>query len=754
MGRRDAAMLAAGWILAATSALAADIVLTPPVSGGVSITNAAGNATRLRVADDGTFTLPTLAAVPGTFTGLCVEIATGKVGTCSLATLASITAGTGLSGGTITTSGTISLAANYQLPQACTNGQLAASNGAGGWTCTTPAASSGGTVTSVGTGPGLTGGPISTSGTISLVATQLLPTIACSTNQVPKWNGSAWACGTDLNSAGTVTGVTASAPLASSGGATPNISLTSGSIGQVLVGTIGAPAWSDSPTLGGNVSLAASSTAGAGNVMKGGSSFLHNAGNSNTFVGVSAGNFTVTGSSNSAAGINALASLTSGTGNSALGAAAGSSITTGNGNTAVGNVALLVNALGGNNTAVGLAALRLAADVSDNTAVGANALGNNSGGGGNTAVGSGAMELNTAASGSTAVGFKALNANLSIDNTAVGNGAMSLSTTGSMNIAVGSGALRNNTASENTAVGFSALILNTTGAGNTAVGSAALLNTTTGGSNTAVGFHSLAANTTGTQNVAVGDSALNSNLGNDNTAVGFHALKLNAIGTFNTALGASALSSATGIFNIGIGAVGGNALTSGNFNIAIGNTGVAAESNTIRVGTSGSQSRAFIAGIRGVTTLNADGIAVLIDSAGQLGTVSSSRRFKDDIADMDEASSALNRLRPVTFHYKADQAASGRRLQYGLIAEEVAEVYPGLVARSADGEVETVMYQFLPAMLLNEYQKQQRTIERQRELIADLQRDREVQKARMDAIERAIGRGERFVRFENNRGQP
>jgi hypothetical protein len=102
---------------------------------------------------------------------------------------------------------------------------------------------------------------------------------------------------------------------------------------------------------------------------------------------------------------------------------------------------------------------------------------------------------------------------------------------------------------------------------------------------------------------------------------------------------------------------------------------------------------------------------VLIGSDGQLGTTSSSRRVKDDIADMDAASRALMTLRPVTFHYKSDQNPSGRTLRYGLIAEEVAEVYPGLVARSADGQIETVLYQFLPPMLLNEYQKQQRTIE-------------------------------------------
>jgi hypothetical protein len=82
-----------------------------------------------------------------------------------------------------------------------------------------------------------------------------------------------------------------------------------------------------------------------------------------------------------------------------------------------------------------------------------------------------------------------------------------------------------------------------------------------------------------------------------------------------------------------------------------------------------------------------------------------------DISHMAGASSGLLNLRPVTFHYRADQNPAGGTLQYGLIAEEVAEVYPGLVVHSADGQIETVMYQFLPPMLLNEVQRQQRTID-------------------------------------------
>ena len=213
-----------------------------------------------------------------------------------------------------------------------------------------------------------------------------------------------------------------------------------------------------------------------------------------------------------------------------------------------------------------------------------------------------------------------------------------------------------------------------------------------------------------------------STTGNGNTAYGVGALGHNLAGSANIAIGYGA---------------GGN-FTTGNYNIAIGNLGNAAEGFTIRVGDAGTQSRTFIAGIRGVTTDIANGIPVLIDSNGQLGTVSSSRRFKDDIADMDAASSALLKLRPVTFHYKSDRNAEGRTLQYGLVAEEVAEVYPGLVAHSADGQVETVMYQYLPSMLLNEYQKQNRRIEAQAMHIAALERGRLAQIAEIAGLKASV----------------
>jgi hypothetical protein len=160
---------------------------------------------------------------------------------------------------------------------------------------------------------------------------------------------------------------------------------------------------------------------------------------------------------------------------------------------------------------------------------------------------------------------------------------------------------------------------------------------------------------------------------------------------------------------------GGGLAPNANNNICIGNGGALSDSNTTRIGSG--QTRVFIDGIRGKTT-KADGVDVIIDSSGQLGTVISSARFKDDVEDMDEASDGLLKLRPVTFRYKGQE---GERRQFGLIAEEVEKVLPDLVVRDASGRPETVLYREIPTMLLNEVQKQHRTIEQQRRLIQALE---------------------------------
>jgi hypothetical protein len=261
----------------------------------------------------------------------------------------------------------------------------------------------------------------------------------------------------------------------------------------------------------------------------------------------------------------------------------------------------------------------------------------------------------------------------------------------------------------NTAVGQSALEkTEMSSGGNTAIGTGALAVNTIGNYNTATGLDAMLWNTTGSHNSATGSDALrNNSMGTANTAMGENALWSNTTGSDNSAFGARALNNLTaGDSNTAIGVAAGTLVTSGSYNVHIANQGTAADSNTIRIGYSHSvtgQSRTFIAAIRGTTTGNADAIPVVIDSSGQLGTVSSSRRVKRDVRQMHDTKSTIMSLRPVEFRYIAHGPDSS--LQYGLIAEEVSEMAPDLVACNKDGEVETVYYDKVNAMLLNHVQK-------------------------------------------------
>ena len=240
-----------------------------------------------------------------------------------------------------------------------------------------------------------------------------------------------------------------------------------------------------------------------------------------------------------------------------------------------------------------------------------------------------------------------------------------------------------------------------TGPTNTALGRGALSSNTTGSFNTASGRDALFSNTTGNDNTASGAAALSSNSeGIGNTASGNAALFSNTTGINNTASGVNALfSNSTGKDNTAIGHNAGSSLVTGDNNIYVGNSGKSEESNTIRIGNS-DHTIAFIAGVQVVPP--------------------SAKRFKQDIHDMDDASDDLMSLRPVTFRYKKDYASGDTRLHYGLIAEEVAEVYPELVVNGGTGRATTVEYQKLTTMLLNELQKQHRKIEAQERRNADL----------------------------------
>jgi hypothetical protein len=271
----------------------------------------------------------------------------------------------------------------------------------------------------------------------------------------------------------------------------------------------------------------------------------------------------------------------------------------------------------------------------------------------------------------------------------------------------------------NTPTGTGALQNNTIGIQNTATGFEALFNNTTGNFNTASGFSALFSNTTGSFNTASGVNALGNNtIGINNTASGLNALFNNTTGSFNIASGFGALfNNTTGRNNTAVGNQAGVNATTGHDNIYIGNRGVAAESDTIRIGDGSVHTSVFIAGIRSVGS----GSQVVVDNNGRLGELGSSKRFKGDIHDMGEASTNLMRLRPVTFRYKEEFDSVNRHLQYGLIAEEVAEVYPELVVYDDQGRVQTVLYQQLSGMLLNELQKQHRHIQEITERLSHLE---------------------------------
>jgi len=265
------------------------------------------------------------------------------------------------------------------------------------------------------------------------------------------------------------------------------------------------------------------------------------------------------------------------------------------------------------------------------------------------------------------------------------------------NTAEGAGALLSlTTGGFNTAVGYLSLQGDTTGSYNTANGAVALHENDTGHSNTANGYAAIRANTTGIGNTATGAGALTFNTtGDHNTASGTSALFLNDNGNNNTAFGWRA----------------GSSQTTGSNNIYIGAevAGVAGESNTIRMGRNITDT--FIDGINGATASGGAAVFV-VGEAGKLGTMPSSARFKDEIKPMDKASEVILALRPVSFRYKKEVDPQ-RVAQFGLVAEDVEKINPDLVIRDAQGRPQTVRYEQVNAMLLNEFLKEYRKNEQQ-----------------------------------------
>jgi len=298
-------------------------------------------------------------------------------------------------------------------------------------------------------------------------------------------------------------------------------------------------------------------------------------------------------------------------------------------------------------------------------------------------------------------------------NTAMGGNALLNNGTGAQNTAAGDWTLTyNGSGYENAAFGYGALELNVSGVFNTAIG-AGSLSYSTGSYNTGVGTAAIATIQGGDSNTAVGYNALGNGAsitptsGNNNTAVGANAMTGSATmnASNNTAIGENALTAiSTGSGNIAVGYEAGYNVESGSHNIDIGNEGKSADTGVIRIGKQGTQKSTFISGIdSNVVT----GAAVYVTSDGELGVLASSERYKTSIEPIESNSARLQRLRPVSFHLKANPAGS---VQYGLIAEEVNKVYPELVIRDAQGTIQGVRYDELAPLLLNELQQQRQEL--------------------------------------------
>jgi trimeric autotransporter adhesin len=311
--------------------------------------------------------------------------------------------------------------------------------------------------------------------------------------------------------------------------------------------------------------------------------------------------------------------------------------------------------------------------------------------------------------GNTAEGHNALlNLTSGTFNTAVGWFSLASDTTGSFNTAVGAATLFRNNADENTAIGTGALLSNTAGYRNTATGAFALFSNTgstddpnqpsgdPGSFNTANGYQALFNNTTGIANTAIGERALfNNTIGFGNIAVGNGALSNNSSGNNNIALGAFA----------------GGAVSTANSVIAIGALGQNVD-NSCFIGQ-------IYTNIQ--PQVGTDPDLVTINSSGRLGRANvSSRRYKHDIQPVDKASEVIYTLKPVSFRYNKEYDAT-QTLAFGLIAEEVAEVNPDLVGRNPEGRPESVRYEQINAMLLNEFLKEHRQVEEQARKIQEQQ---------------------------------
>jgi len=424
----------------------------------------------------------------------------------------------------------------------------------------------------------------------------------------------------------------------------------------------------------------------------------------NVFTGYHAGFSNTNGIDNYFGGTFAGVYNSSGSNNVFVGDEAGNNNTSGSGNVFVGFLTGFFNN-GSENTYVGDAA-GSGTEGSNNIYLG-------------SSVGGGSSESNTMRLGSMVPGIIANTFIAGINGATVTDGMpVYIDSTGKLGTAGGTNATFGGTVSAtNYQIGGSNVLsssipVSPTLGGNTLVGLGGGSYVSTGYLDTFIGSYSGAANTTGYQNTFAGAEAGFDNLtGNNNTYFGALAGRLNN-GSNNVYLGS----------NVG------------------NDQSITAESNTMRLGSPATDgtgiTTTYIAGLTGVQVSN--GVGVVVDSNGHIGVASSSsRRFKDDIQPMGDVTEGLFKLRPVTFYYKRDfDRSSPRLLQYGLVAEELAEIYPELVTYDAEGRPNAIKYQYFAPMLLNELQKQHRVIARQQSLLESQQDEAQAQAERLRSLER------------------
>ena len=366
-------------------------------------------------------------------------------------------------------------------------------------------------------------------------------------------------------------------------------------------------------------------------------------------------------------------------------------------------------------------------------------------------MGDNALDSITTGINNTAVGKDALTDNTSgFYNTAVGSGALANNTTGNFNMAIGTEALNQNNGNFNLAIGFRVGYLNTTGRHLTGIGAAALRNNTIGEFNTAIGADALRENTTTSSNAVVGDGALtafNGTTTNDgaNTALGSIALNALTSGQENVAVGRRALENSTsGSNNVAVGWRAGDGVLTGDGNTCLGNntcTNNSSADNVVCIGDNAAgenfSNRAYIPNVGQFTQNFVLGTVEFVTvrlSDGKLGHTVSSRRYKEDIKLMGDSSELIYKLKPVSFRYKKTPEYQGDNLDYGLIAEDVAEIDPKLAIRDGKGQIESLRYMAIYNMMLNEFLKEHKKVEEQQASIADLKSTVALQQKGMEVL--------------------